>query len=131
MNKLTGSIPTELGYLTNLNYANFYHNQLSHTIPTQLGLLLKISTLELLSNSLTGTVPSAFCADELLSVFSFGSNALSCYAPCLSSVTSLQNGVVTTCTDTSVVSNIPTLKPTSKPVGRGAVVYPSTGEISL
>ena len=114
-NKLTGSIPTEIGYLLNVQHLYFYHNKLTHSIPTQLGLLRNMWSLVLLSNSLTGTVPSALCVDELLSILSFGFNSLSCYAPCLSSVASLDNGLINVCTENVSVSMIPNVTPTSAP----------------
>ena len=88
---------------------------------------MKISTLYLPSNNITGTVPSALCSDELLSVLSFDSNAISCYAPCLSSVASLQNGAISACKDSSAGSMIPSLNPTPWP--DAVNVSPSAGEI--
>ena len=83
---------------------------------------MKMSTLHLLSNSLTGAVPSALCTVESLSVLSFGSNALSCYAPCFSSVPSLQNGSILACKDSSTGSKTLSLNPTPRP---------SAGEIEV
>jgi len=61
-NKLTGSVPSEIGQLTNAkNHIYFQNNGLSGIIPTQLGNLMKLSTsrqLNLGYNSLTFTIPT-------------------------------------------------------------------------
>jgi Leucine-rich repeat (LRR) protein len=57
-NKLTGTIPTELGNLSNLEYLNLSWNELSGTIPTELGNLSNLKSLYLYGNSLTGSIPT-------------------------------------------------------------------------
>ncbi len=57
-NQLTGSIPTELGHLTNLSYLSLNHNQLTGSIPTELGHLTNLSYLSLNHNQLTGSIPT-------------------------------------------------------------------------
>ena len=39
-NQLTGSIPPEIGNLTNLTYLNLYDNQLTGSIPPEIGNLI-------------------------------------------------------------------------------------------
>jgi hypothetical protein len=57
-NQLTGTIPAELGNLTNLQYLSFHWNQLSGTIPSSLGNLTNLQYLDLGWNQLTGTIPA-------------------------------------------------------------------------
>jgi Leucine-rich repeat (LRR) protein len=56
-NQLTGSIPSEIGNLTNLTYLNLSNNQLSGSIPSEIGNLTNLTTLGLGSNQLTGSIP--------------------------------------------------------------------------
>ncbi|MEN8217501.1 MAG: S8 family serine peptidase, partial [Pseudomonadota bacterium] len=57
-NNLTGSIPTELGNLTNLETLELSDNQLTGSIPTELGNLTNLETLDLDFNQLTGSIPT-------------------------------------------------------------------------
>ncbi len=57
-NQLTGSIPTELGNLSNLEELELNSNQLTGSIPTELGNLSNLEELELNSNQLTGSIPT-------------------------------------------------------------------------
>ena len=56
--QLTGSIPTELGSLTNLRKLNLRGNRLSGEIPSELGNLINLSALDLDGNMLSGRIPS-------------------------------------------------------------------------
>ena len=58
VNSLTGSIPSELGNLTNLVFLSLNNNSLSGSIPTELGNLTKVTVLYLGNNSLTGSIPA-------------------------------------------------------------------------
>jgi Ran GTPase-activating protein (RanGAP) involved in mRNA processing and transport len=57
-NSLSGSIPAELGNLTNLTYLNLSTNSLTGSIPAELGNLSKLITLYLGNNSLSGSIPA-------------------------------------------------------------------------
>jgi len=57
-NKLTGSIPSELGNLDNLQTLYLQLNQLSGSIPSQLGNLSNLTILVLGENQLSGSIPS-------------------------------------------------------------------------
>lgn len=55
---LTGSIPTKIGELINLNILNLSNNSLSGSIPTEITNLTNLSSLILYNNQLTGNIPS-------------------------------------------------------------------------
>eukprot|EP00980_Cylindrotheca_fusiformis_P003871 scaffold858_cov123-Cylindrotheca_fusiformis.AAC.47 len=57
-NNLGGTIPSELGLLTNLVYLNFHVNSLSGIIPNEYGSLSGLTTLHMHDNVLTGTLPT-------------------------------------------------------------------------
>ncbi|MEN8216452.1 MAG: leucine-rich repeat domain-containing protein [Pseudomonadota bacterium] len=58
LNKLTGSIPSELGNLSKLESLYLFDNQLTGSIPTELGNLSKLEVLDLSFNSITGSIPA-------------------------------------------------------------------------
>jgi Leucine-rich repeat (LRR) protein len=57
VNNLVGTIPPELGNLTNLQVFDLYINQLTGSIPTGLGSLVNLRILNLEANQLTGSIP--------------------------------------------------------------------------
>jgi Leucine-rich repeat (LRR) protein len=54
----TGTIPSEIGYLTTLSYLNLQGGSLSGEIPSELGVLTNLEYLLLENNFLEGTIPS-------------------------------------------------------------------------
>ena len=58
LNELTGSIPAELGNLSNLVYLNLRLNELTGSIPAELGDLSNLVYLNLRSNELSGPIPA-------------------------------------------------------------------------
>ena len=57
-NRISGSLPSQLGDLTHVQLPTLHENALSGTIPTQLGLISQLSFPALSYNFLSGTVPS-------------------------------------------------------------------------
>ncbi|RLN23902.1 putative leucine-rich repeat receptor protein kinase family protein [Panicum miliaceum] len=72
-NQLIGSIPAVLGSLPSLRMLNLWANQLTGTIPPELGRCASLETLDLSNNALTGPIPQAWKAGFL----DLGSNRLS------------------------------------------------------
>jgi Leucine-rich repeat (LRR) protein len=75
-NKLTGTIPKEIGHLKSLNALNLSFNNLSGEIPHQLCSLTKLQVLDLSSNYLTGEIPLALSKLSFLAKFNISNNDL-------------------------------------------------------
>jgi Leucine-rich repeat (LRR) protein len=60
-NELTGSIPPEIGNLTNLITLGLDDNQLTGSIPPEIGNLTNLTGLWLGRNQLTGEIPESIC----------------------------------------------------------------------
>jgi hypothetical protein len=56
-NQLSGTIPSSLGQLSNLRNVYLYRNQLSGTIPDSIGQLYNLQHIYINSNQLSGTIP--------------------------------------------------------------------------
>ena len=56
-NNLNGTIPPEIGLMTNLISLHLYNNQLSGSIPAELGNLINLESLRLNTNQLSGYIP--------------------------------------------------------------------------
>ena len=78
---LTGSIPSEIGNLTNLTELNLYGNQLTGSIPPEIGNLTNLTYMNLGSNQLTGSIPSEIGSLTNLFAFVVGNNQLTGIIP--------------------------------------------------
>ncbi|KAM3237867.1 hypothetical protein P3L10_012897 [Capsicum annuum] len=77
MNQLSGTIPSEIGKLTNLVYLDLSIYQISCKIPTQIGSLAKLETLFIFNNHLNGFIPVELGKMKSLKVLALGSNNIS------------------------------------------------------
>jgi hypothetical protein len=58
INQLSGTLPPEIGNLSNLRHLNIRDNQLSGTLPPEIGNLSSLQTLNIRFNNFTGTIPA-------------------------------------------------------------------------
>jgi Leucine-rich repeat (LRR) protein len=72
---LTDSIPSEIGYLTNLTYLDLRVNQLTG-IPSEIGALTNLEYLSLSQNDITGSIPSEIGNLTNLTTLKLSSNQL-------------------------------------------------------
>ena len=69
-NQFIGTVPTEIGLLTQLSLLGLSNNQLSGTIPSTLGNLVQLSYLYLYSNpQLTGIIPSTLDSNNGINMY--------------------------------------------------------------
>ncbi|MXY97193.1 MAG: hypothetical protein F4Z29_05475 [Gemmatimonadetes bacterium] len=73
-NHLSGSIPTELGQLQNLEILWLFRNRISGSIPAELGQLRKLKVLNLDGNRLVGSIPPELGQLQNLETLELGSN---------------------------------------------------------
>lgn len=75
--ELTGSLPTELALLSNLNLISLPYNELTGTIPTDYG--INLVELNVMGNLLTGSIPVEFfeTGARMLQNWNVGDNLLS------------------------------------------------------
>ena len=76
-NQLSGPIPAELGGLSNLTSLFLSINQLSGSIPAELGALSNLNALTLESNRLSGSIPAEFGQLSNLTLLRLNHNRLS------------------------------------------------------
>ncbi len=94
LNQLSGSIPPELGSLSSLMTLDLYYSQLSGSIPPELGRLSNLQRLYLQGNQLSGSIPPELGNLSSLQYLNLEKNRLSGSIPAelgnLSSLQSLQ-----------------------------------------
>ena len=75
-NKLSESLPTQIGHFTSLTSLDLYHNHLSGTIPTQIGQFTSLNRLILHTNAFDGIIPEQIGHLTSLTSLELYSNAL-------------------------------------------------------
>uniref|UniRef100_UPI00143054DB leucine-rich repeat domain-containing protein n=1 Tax=Maribellus sediminis TaxID=2696285 RepID=UPI00143054DB len=80
-NSISGFIPPELGLLTNLNYLNLGNTQISGSIPLELGQLVNLYVLSLDNCNLNGQIPIEFGQLENLQTLNLNGNQLTGQIP--------------------------------------------------
>ncbi|XP_047259836.1 MDIS1-interacting receptor like kinase 2-like [Capsicum annuum] len=76
MNNFYGTIPPEIGNLTNLICLDLHANQISGTIPSQIGSLVKLQILHIFDNHLNGPILEEIGYLRSLTKLSLGENFL-------------------------------------------------------
>jgi hypothetical protein len=76
INVLTGTVPSSLAALTALTVLDLSYNQLDGTVPSSLAALTALTYLSLSSNQMGGTIPSALAALMALTHLALGENQL-------------------------------------------------------
>ncbi len=76
LNQLQGSIPTSIGNLSKLDDLDLRFNQLTGSIPSSIGNLDKLVELALKGNQLTGSIPSSFGNMSFLGLLDISHNRL-------------------------------------------------------
>ncbi|KAL5558480.1 hypothetical protein UlMin_034691 [Ulmus minor] len=104
-NKLSGTIPTELGSCQKLALLNLAQNKFTGSLPYQLGNLRKLEVLKLQLNDLSGEIPVVITQLHSLSLLNFSWNSLSGSIP--ASVSSLQSLVNLNLQGNKLSGNIP------------------------
>jgi Leucine-rich repeat (LRR) protein len=103
----TGTVPTEIGLLTDLNVLLLPGNQFSGRLPTEMGELTKLNLLSAYDNALEGPLPTEVGLLSSLVMFSVRQNILS--GPIPSELGLLTNLVVTiSMNNNQLSSTIPT-----------------------
>ena len=72
---VSGTLPSSLGYLTDLSVFNVIDNSLGSTVPTTLGLLSEMVSLGLSSNKFVGSVPTSLVNLTQLSLLFLSNNS--------------------------------------------------------
>ena len=90
-NELTGVIPPELGYLSQLQWLSLYDNKLTGSIPPALGRLSQLEWLDLSGNVLIGSIPPELSQlVALRGLYLYGNELVGSIPPELSQLTALR-----------------------------------------
>jgi len=80
-NRFTGTLPSTIGRMTNLERVTAPANFFVGTLPSEMGMLSNLGQINLTSNQFTGTVPKELCdySDEESTLMKqFGCDAILC-----------------------------------------------------
>lgn len=88
-NNVSGTIPTSIGNLSELQFLSLWRNQVQGTIPPSIGLLSNLEGLDLADNLLTGSIPAALNGLVKVKNMWFSRNKLSGAIPALPSLSAL------------------------------------------
>ena len=90
-NNLTGTLPTTIGGLQNLQRLNLENNSIGGTIPVQIGNAIGLQEIYLNNNQLTGSIPTELGNLEILNTLHLNTNQLTgSIPPALGSLSGLQ-----------------------------------------
>ncbi|XP_047974441.1 receptor-like protein 43 isoform X1 [Salvia hispanica] len=78
---LYGAIPPQIGYLSNLSYLNFSHNQLNSQLPLSLANLSELRVLDISDNYIYGSIPPDIGSLSNLTHLNFSHNNLDSMFP--------------------------------------------------
>ncbi|RVW82642.1 MDIS1-interacting receptor like kinase 2 [Vitis vinifera] len=81
LNNLTGELPLSLANLTQLEYLSLHSNRLHGSIPPEIGKMKNLIYFILHDNNLTGVIPSSFGNLTNLTYLYLGSNQISGFIP--------------------------------------------------
>ena len=130
-NKFSGKIPTHLGSLKNLNYLDLENNNLSGTVPTELGAATSLEMLYLNGNNLAGSLDPTFCNTDV-GFFEFVADcrgaAPEITCSCCTSCCSTQGSNCTTLIDPLAGGNVAV--PTPVPVPPPTANKPTTNPVA-
>ncbi|PIN23774.1 Serine/threonine protein kinase [Handroanthus impetiginosus] len=88
---LHGSIPEEVGNLTNLLVLSLFDNQLTGSIPKTLGNFQNLQGLDICQNRVSGSIPDNLCGLENLNILSLFQNQITGAIPdCIGNLTALR-----------------------------------------
>lgn len=80
-NKLSGSVPTQLGSLKKVSVLALQYNHLTGAIPASLGELGVLTRLDLSFNNLFGSIPVRLASAQMLQVLDLRNNTLTGNVP--------------------------------------------------
>ncbi|XP_058007305.1 probable leucine-rich repeat receptor-like protein kinase At1g35710 isoform X2 [Hevea brasiliensis] len=76
-NSLNGTIPSQIRYLSKLNFLDLSFNSITGSIPQEIGMLRSLTVLELSDNCLSGPIPSFIGNLTKLAILHLGRNQFS------------------------------------------------------